>query len=69
MLLLINKFVCLIKGADEIDPLPLKKKDQVTGTLQSNETNPYLYNDYRVYREKYANGDHGCPNPDAKRYW
>lgn len=56
-------------SADEIDPIPLRKKDQTTGTLQSNETNPYLYNDYRVYREKYANGDHGCPNPDAKRYW
>lgn len=56
-------------SADEIDPMPLRKKDQTTGTLQSNETNPYLYNDYRVYREKYANGDHGCPNPDAKRYW
>lgn len=36
-------------------------------TLQSNLTNPYLYNDLREYREKYAINDHGMPNPDAKK--
>jgi len=36
-------------------------------TLQSNLTNPYLYNDLREYREKYAINDHGMPNPDKKR--
>ena len=55
------------KGADEIDARPLRKATE--SELQSAATNPYLYNDYRVYREKYANGDHGVPNPDAKKYW
>ncbi|CAF0750678.1 unnamed protein product [Brachionus calyciflorus] len=27
--------------------------------LQSNQTNPYLYEDTRMYKEKYKNGDHG----------
>lgn len=50
---------------DEIDARPLKPTAE--NRLQTNATNPYLYNDYRVYREKYANGDHGVPNPDAKK--
>lgn len=55
-------------SADEIDPIPLKlKRSNSSNCLQTNATNPYLYNDYRVYREKYANGDHGVPNPDAKK--
>jgi hypothetical protein len=35
--------------------------------LQSNATNPYLYDDMRIYREKYAAGDHGMPHPDQKK--
>ena len=35
--------------------------------LQSNLLNPYLYEDYRVYREKYETGDHGMSNPNAKK--
>ena len=37
-------------------------------TLQSNLTNPYLYDDIRMYKEKYATGDHGgLPNAYAKK--
>lgn len=53
-------------SADEIDPIPLKRS-MSNAVLQTNDTNPYLYNDYRVYREKYANGDHGIPHPEAKK--
>jgi hypothetical protein len=35
--------------------------------LQSNLTNPYLYDDYRRYRESYKSGNHGMPNPNAKK--
>jgi len=52
-------------SADELEHRVVKPgKDSC---LQTNATNPYLYNDYRVYREKYANNDHGVPNPDAKK--
>lgn len=53
-------------SADEIDTIRLSSNGV---KLQSNSTNPFLYNDYRVYKEKYANKDHGVPNPDAKKYW
>lgn len=41
--------------------------DKQRVTLQSNLLNPYLYDDYREYREKYANKTHGMLNPDRKR--
>jgi hypothetical protein len=37
--------------------------------LQSNLLNPYLYDDYRIYRESYKTGNHGMPNPNAKKYY
>jgi len=35
--------------------------------LQTNMLNPYLYNDIRMYKEKYASKNHGLPNEYAKK--
>ena len=41
------------------------KKDNIT--LQTNLLNPFLYDDIRLYKEKYEKKDHGLPNEFAKR--
>ena len=35
--------------------------------LKAHYTNPYEYDDLRIYREKYTNKDHGLPNLFVKK--
>ncbi len=67
LLLLFLKFN---KSNSEMQIVNNEEINNSSNTFMPNMLNPYLYEDYRMYREKYTNQDHGCtPNVLGKRYF